>query len=366
MFQATGDVSMRRDHARPRVLDHALDAVVRQQGENDNRRRPLFDDATRRQAAVYEEKSLDHSKTHLGFLPASQATTDVRSNRAAREEGPGRGASGGESDMHFRARHRLALVGEATANQIMGVTVPFAPALGLTRAMAAYAGFVDGRNPLQPDRAQGAAIGNSRHDSPLGNTPDREAGNNPIAQLDSKYTAPVHGQHDRIVSARDTLTSNQFHPPVETGADEREFLPDRSQGRAGEHGFVSSGIAYPAARADGMITNDLIHELWVGASTIGAGLGGFGEMIGQGDRRANPGNSHPTVDRDGGSRSDDGLSSDAATSGAVRDAMAAAADELERLRAAVRRTIDELESARSSVQPPLPSLPVNRGTFRIS
>ena len=43
------------------ALDLALDAVASQQGENDHRRRPLFDDATRREAAVYEQKSLRHS-----------------------------------------------------------------------------------------------------------------------------------------------------------------------------------------------------------------------------------------------------------------------------------------------------------------
>ena len=72
------------------------------------------------------------------------------------------------------------------------------------------------------------------------------------------------------------------------------------------------------------------------------------------------------LDRNGGWKSDDGPMSNNATNGSAQEAMAAATDELERLRAAVRRTIDELERVRGPVQPPLPALPLNRGSFRIS
>jgi hypothetical protein len=380
MFQDTVDISMGRDRGRPRALDHALDAEMRKQGENDRRRRPLFDDATRRQAAVYEQQSLHHSIAHVSYLPSVQEPTDHFSNIAAREMGPTRGVSGAASDEHLRADHRLALAGEATADQIRGVTLPFAPALDLTQTAAAYAGLVEKLNQWQPTRAMGTAIGNGRHDFPLRNMPDRQDGNDPIAQLAPKYTAALHGERDRTVSARDaaghdsgftqelidTLTSNQVHSQDETSGDEREFLPDRSQGHGRDHGVRSSRVAYPGTQADNRITNDLSLDRLVGASAIGAVLGGFGDMIGQGDQRAIPDNPHPTFDRDGGWKSDDGLSSNAATSGAAQEAMAAVSDELERLRAAVRRTIDELERARGSVQPPLPSLPVKRGTFRIS
>ena len=71
-------------------------------------------------------------------------------------------------------------------------------------------------------------------------------------------------------------------------------------------------------------------------------------------------------DRIDGRQSLDGPSFDTAANGSVHEAIAAATDELERLRAAVRRTIDDLERVRGSVQPHLPALPVNRGSFRIS
>ncbi len=357
-----------------------LEAAARKQAEHDSGRRPLFEDATRRLAAVYEEKSLHHSITHLTFLPSGQEPTDRFSNREVWEQGPSGGVSGGESDELLRARNRHLIAGQATADQFTGITVPFAPFLVLTRTDAANAGLVAGLNQSQPNRAVGTAIGKERHDSPLWNMPGRAVGNDAIAQLAPKYTAPLHVQRDRIASARetpwpdagftkaliDTLTSNQVHSRGEIGGDERESLPDRFQGRGRDHGFRSPQIDYPGAQADRMITNDLTHDRLVSASAIGSVLGGFGDMFDHGDQRANPGSSHSTFDRGCVGKSDDVPSSNTVTSGAAQEAMAAAADELERLRSAVRRTIDELERARGSVQPPLPALPVNRGTFRIS
>ena len=328
MSPDTVDALIQQTQDRPSSLGRALETEAQKQAEYDSRRRPLFDDARRQQAAVYEEKSLHQSITNLGFLPSDQAPTDRFSSRAAQENGPARGVSGGESDESLPAHPRLAVGGQATADQSRGVAVPYAAALDLIRTAAAHAGPVDGLNQSQPTWAVGTAIAKERHDLPLENLPDREAGNDPIAQFAPKYTATLHGQLERIVSARetpardggftkaliDTLTPNQVHPQVETGADEREFLL----------------------------------------------------LIGQGEQRVDPSAPYPTVDRAGGWKSDDDPSPGTAANGSVQEAMAAAAGELERLRTAVRRTIDELERVRGSVQPPLPALPVNRGTFRLS
>ena len=157
-----------------------------------------------------------------------------------------------------------------------------------------------------------------------------------------------------------------MHPQGEIGADERELLADSSGVRGLDQGFQSLRIANPEAQADRTITNDLMHDGQAGASAIGSILRGFGEMIGQSDRRADPNTPRPTIDRADGWKSGDDSSPNAAANGSAQDAMAMAGSELERLRTAVRRTIDDLERVRGSVQPPLPSLPVNRGAFRIS
>ena len=380
MSPDNADARIQQTLDRPSKLGRALEVEARRQADHDSHRRPVFEDARRREAADYEEKSLNQSITHLGFLPAGQEPTDRFSNRTGREKGPERNVSGGETDEHLRARHRLELDGTVTADQIWGVPVPFTPALDLTRTVAAHAGLVEGRNQLQPTRDLRTAIGNGRHDRPLRNASDRETGNDPIEQLAPKYTAPLHGQRERIVSARDipghdagfktalidTLTSNQRDSQGEIGANERGLLADGSGVRGLDQGFQSLRIAKLEAQADRTITNDLMHDGLAGASAIGSILRGFGEMINQSDRRADPNTPIPTIDRADGWKSGDDSSPNAAANGSAQDAMAMAGSELERLRTAVRRTIDELERVRGSVQPPLPALPVNRGAFRIS
>jgi hypothetical protein len=298
---------MRRDHARPSALDEALEAEVRQQGEYDIRRRPLFEDATRRQAAVYEEKSFHDSMTHVRFLPSVQEPSDGLSNIAAWERRP---VNGDESDEFLRAEHRVELAGQPMAGQFRGVMAPFASGPDLTSTVAAHGGLVEGVKHSKSTWPMGTAIGKERNDFSTQNIPD-EAVNNPIAQRALRYTAPLDGQREQIASARDTLahdagitkalvdtlTSNQVHRQSETGADERDFLQDTFRGRGRDHGFGSPPIAYPGAQAAIMITNDLVHNGLDGASAIGSVLGGFGATIGQGERRANHGSLHPIFDR---------------------------------------------------------------------
>ena len=146
------DARIQQTQDRTSKLGRALEVEARRQADHDSHRRPVFDDARRREAAVYEEKSLNQSITHLGFLPSGQEPTDRFSNRTAREKGPERNVSGGETGEQLRARHRLGLDDAATADQIWGVSVPFTSALDLTRTVAAHAGLVEGHNQLQPTR----------------------------------------------------------------------------------------------------------------------------------------------------------------------------------------------------------------------
>ena len=380
MFQDKSDVSMRRGHGSPSALDRAVDALVRQQGEFDIRRKLLFDDATRRQAAAYEEKSRHHSTTQLRYLLAVQEPIDLFGDNGARKHGPASGASGEESDEPLGAHNGFALAVEATVDQSKGVTVPFPPTLELDRTRADHAGLFDSLDRSRQTRVVGTPIAMEGHDFPIQKLPDRLTGDDPITLLAPKYTSPLDGLSGRMVSAReiaphdtgfasaliDTLKLNQVYHQDEIEADGGDFLHDNGQDRGRVHGFRSTQISDPRTLADQMITNDLAHDRVVGVSAIGSDFRGIGDLFGQGDQRVRPGRTLPTIDRVGVWTSDDGPPSTTATSGAVQEAMAAAADELERLRTAVRQTIDELERARGSVQAPLPAVPVNRGAFRIS
>lgn len=98
----------------------------------------------------------------------------------------------------------------------------------------------------------------------------------------------------------------------------------------------------------------------------GSASASFADLVDQCDRRIDSRKAFTISDKD--SRWNDGEDPSASTStnAYAKEAIAAVADELERLRAAIRRSIDDLERVRGSVQTPLPALPPNRGAFRIS
>jgi hypothetical protein len=103
-----------------------------------------------------------------------------------------------------------------------------------------------------------------------------------------------------------------------------------------------------------------------GVSTLGSVLDGLSGHFDAGGQRPDSTNALAKPDRDRGRNRDDGRSYSAVGNDSTNEAMAATTSELERLRSAVKKTIDDLERVRGAVHPPLPALPVNRGSFRIS
>ena len=371
---------IRQAQDRPSVVERTLEAVARQDGEQDSRRRQLFMDESRRTVAINAEPFVGDSPNHPRCLPSGQESTNAFADAMAPETIPARSRIGREGGRPPRVQPELALVGAAEVDRYLRVKGSFAPFVELSRSIAHHAGPVEGITSSAPSRLLEAVLGAETHRIRPDDMTGRDATTDALARLAPRYTMPLNRQLEGVVLAQAIrgreaeltnvsaahLTSSPINSPTELGANEREFLAAGTHDGGRDHGFRSPRIAYPRAQADGMIANDLTHNWLDGVSVIGANRGGLGDMIGQGDLRANSGTPHPTIDRFDASKSDDGPSSNAATSGAAQDAMAAAAGELERLRTAVRRTIDELERVRGSVQPPLPSLPVNRGAFRIS
>jgi HAMP domain-containing protein len=371
------DVLMPHADGRPSEFDRALDAEATQQGENDSRRRRLLGDEKRRQAAVYEEKSLHHTITHLRFLPSGQESTDRFINSVIPEKGPVRDEIVSESGQTLSAQPQPARSSQTQAEPYISVGGHLAPPTELYRTIATRAGLLEGPNQSDPTRLFGAASGKEGHEARLGEMPGGNVGSDPIALLSSRYTGALHGQLAPVVQQHlslgredqftrelsDNLKSGQVHSQAETHANEQERRSDNAQIYGRDPRSRSLRLAYQPAQVEGMIPSEIVHDRGVGASAIDSVVAGFGQMFGQGDHR---GNSRTTFDQDAGWNTDDRHCANTATNGSPQDATAAAADEIERLRAAVRRTIDELERVRGSVQPPLPALPLNRGAFRIS
>jgi hypothetical protein len=370
----------RQAHDRPSAVERTLEAVARRDAEHDSLRRRLFNDESRRSAAIHAETLLGDSPIHVRFLPAGSESIDAFANSMSRETGLARSRIGRESSQPPGVQPELALVGDAEFDRYMSVKGSFAPSPERSRLIAAHAGLIEGLEPSSPTRLLETAIGNEKYNLHPDDKSGRDATNDALARLASRYTAPVSRQHERVVPAHatpgreaelidilgDHATSGQIYSQTEMDANERQLLSGGICDESRDHAFRSPRMADPREQVDSVITNDLTCHRLVGASALGADLGGFGDMIGQGDQRPDRSSPHPTLNRDGVWKSDDGASSNTATTGAVQEALAAAADELERLRSAVRRTIDELERVHGSVQRPLPALPVNRGTFRIS
>jgi hypothetical protein len=371
---------IRQAQDRPSAVERTMEALARLDVEQDARRRTLFMDESQRSAVIHAGTFLRDVPTHLKFLPSGIESTAAFANSMPRETGPARSRIGRESGQTPRVQPELALVSDAEVERYMRVRGSFAPSPEPFRSIAAQAGLDEGRKPSGPTRLLEAAIGKEKHDVRVDGMSGRDATNGALGRLAPRYSMPLTRQLERValelaapkriaelsnVSA-DHMTSGQMSSQTEMGETEHALLPGGAHDGGPDLGCRSPRIAYPRALADRMIANDLTHNRLDGAPMIGADRAGLGDMIGQGDRRANPRSLHPTVDRDGALKSDDGSSSNTATSGAAQEAIAEAAGELERLRNAVRRTIDDLERVRGSVQPPLPSLPVNRGAFRIS
>ena len=200
MFQDKSDVSVRRNHDSPSALEHAVDALMRQQGEIDVRRKLRFDDATRRQAAAYEEKSRHHSLAQLRYLSAGQEPNDLFVDNWAREQGPASGAGGTESDEPRRADQGFALAVQATVDEHKGVTVPFPSSVELNRTRADRAGLFDSLDRSQHARVVGTPIATEGHDFPIQKLPDRTTGNDP----DHSARSQVH------LAGRSTIGKNRL------------------------------------------------------------------------------------------------------------------------------------------------------------
>jgi hypothetical protein len=177
-------------------------------------------------------------------------------------------------------------------------------------------------------------------------------------------------------STADRLRLHDARSHAESRAYERKLRVDSTQLQGWDYMLQSAGFNFDGAEAATLLARELTRgesssaeaSASVSASALpfGSLFADFGELGRHGGRTVDSNPLRSTLDRDDGSQVLDRTGSNGDASSLIQQGVAAAVDELERLRSTVRAVINDLERVRGPVQPSLPALPVNRGTFRIS
>jgi hypothetical protein len=378
MTQDAGDASMRPDREERDARERAVEAVARQQLEQDSRWRQFALDESRCHAAAYEEEaSRRDSPSRLAFLRLANEPTDQFISSLEPEAPPAHRENVRALDQPLPVQPRVELAGRAKSERYAAALVPSQPFPDLDRMIAAH---VAGSNPTATIRVLETVSGNEAQDVDGGDGPGRAVTSDLFVQLAPTYTASLHGQIERAVQEHaslarrgelakapvDILTMGQLHSAAEAGAALGKTISNWSSAREQDGGRRYHRLAQEGTDAAGLLSNGFAHEPALGEPEIDAFVGGFAPITGQHEERAQASTLLLNLDRNDGWISDDRRSSSSATNAPGQEALAAAADEVDRLRAAVRQTIDELERVRGFLHPPLPALPVNRGAYRIS
>jgi hypothetical protein len=334
-----------------RSFEHALAGVARQQAQHDSQRR-LSDEALST-ASLQIEELFGETPAHLRVLPAAKETGDQLAETTARDFQPAQAGIARESDSPLARNYGEPLHGRLAtfASEDMRIE----PRRRFTNAFA-------------------ETLARSENDSQA-----RLGLDDPVTQLARNYRQPVPGQPETGSSDdtgiepggqftktfAETLARRVTHSRAIVALEEQASPFNKpALGELYQY-YQSNEPSWHAAREQ-TIADNVIRTGEPGVSASGSVLGGLSDIFDQRGPRSGSTDADTTPDPDSGWNRDDGRSSAAMGNDSAHEAMAVAASELERLRITVKRTIDDLERVRGSVHPPLPALPVNRGSYRIS
>jgi hypothetical protein len=334
-----------------RSFEHALAGVARQQTQRDSQR-SLLDEALST-ASLQIEELFGETPAHLRVLPAAKETGDRLAETTARDFEPARARIARESDSPLARNYGEPLHGRLAT--VASEDMRIEPRRQFTKALA-------------------QTLARSENDSQA-----RLGLDDPVTQLARNYREPVPGQPETVGSEdtgiepggqftkafAETLARRATRSQARGALDEQTLPFSKAALDNLYQYYQSSEPGWHAARAQ-TIADNVSRTGEAGVSASGSVLGGLSDIFDQRGPRSGSTDAGTTPDRDSGWNRDDGRSSAPVGNDSAHEAMAVAASELERLRLTVKRTIDDLERVRGSVHPPLPALPVNRGSYRIS
>jgi hypothetical protein len=350
-----------------------LEAVARQQAEHESRWRQLLNAEARRRAAVYEEEACRRDwQSRLAFLRLENESLDHFTSSLEREAQPATGEIARASDQPPPSQARLEFGGQVKLNRYAGATMPLAPSPELNRKIAA---IVEDPDLTHASRVLATGIGKETQNNYSEETPGRVAASELIAQLASSSATSLPWHLEEVTpkdasptrkrqhtqTPADALTQRHLRAQVEAGPDAGEALALHQDRYHGPLRLIDQELE-PSGLTSGSFAGNSTHA----EPAIYSFLADVDDVLSQIEEQAQASTPRMNLDGNEGWNNHDRPFSSPNTNASVQDALAAATNEVERLRAAVRQTIDELERVRGLVQPTMPGLPVNRGAYRIS
>ena len=348
----------------------ALAAVARQEAEHDFRRRRLFIVESRTSAALHVDKLSSDSAIYPKSSSPELEAAHQFADEAAREAASAHGDLGLVHEL-IRARSQPVAGDRKTIDVMMAATMPFVASSASAQPTPTASVMIESLSQAERNSITATTGDRLTHNVRSQDVPTLDVANDTVVQLALAQAAALTGGLDKLAPAdgnpgsearsltplTDTVTSEQVDSLSPRAVDWWEHIRNTSQGRERDEGIQARRILAQRAIAGRSESTE---------RDVASIFGGAIESLSGKEMRSDFGSSYSPIDRDGGSNSVDRPESGTAIQSPVDESMAAAAQEIERLRTAVRQSIDELERVRGSVHPPLPALPVNRGSFRMS
>jgi hypothetical protein len=371
------------DPAMPQVQDQSVWlertflAAAQAQHDRDFHQQTLFRDESLRRAARHEAEGRRNSESRLAFRQYAKDPAESLIDAIERDAQSKSGEIAQLLGQPWLNQPPLKVARPANADRDLEATAAFQPSPALLRMIVA-----DAKRPTYKDLTSLPVDVRGIEDQFVsdGEILSRSVISGSVPRLAHKYTEPFHRESDTFAQNNlllprpganqnvlaDPMSATSLYSQSETSAGDLESLIDPSWGRGPNPRWQSIQRARPEAENDGWISTVMACDPTLGASTLDRLHRGFGDLIDPHEEQAYASILPMSVEPNDEWKSGESLISKSATNAIGQEAIAAVADELERLRAAVRETVDELDRARGSVQPSLPALPVNRGAFRVS
>ncbi len=342
----------------------ALEAVLRQEGDRDARRRVWLTEDMRRQVAAPQANFPAASVALAELFPSWFGGIDPSSEQQAiTEDGPLARYSPG-SDFRV-ARDSVDSTNAIRPTDIRQPTEP------RHRFMKLDSSWVDESNVFNPADLVGLLVTHGRQTVRGGGISSTEllAQYNTTLPVALQETNPDIGDTQfRDLLSRQTGAGDEFKERwgiaprridsgEEGGGDAGEFpRADRVAPESIHRGSHRDLTGRPAS-VDLMMSQPFARDQPLSERAIDAALSGVSPPMDSTEFRLPPTIAGRSLEGKRGADSHFGPMAEMSASSPVQHAMAAVVEELERLRAAARRTADELEKVRGLVPPAFPARP---------